>query len=324
MLSRPPKVSVDMVTYNQVQFVAQAVESVLMQRVSFSYELVIADDCSTDGTATILRDYAERFPDRVRLIVREKNLGAGPNAVDLLKRLAGDYIAYLEGDDYWSDPDKLQRQVDYLDAHDGCALVHHRVARIAWPSGEVIDEWPPPRHRRERMEPQDLVTTNYIQSCSMMFRRTWLPPLDDEFQRLQVGDWPLCVLLSERGWLGYIDRTMAHYRMHPASGWNSRPPAHKLAALQGMAEYLAQRVGETSRERWHEMILALLVVDVVLALRTLNLGGAARSMTRLMKRSAAFGKVSWIFTGLWRFYRPILALSFDDLSPRLRALERAR
>src|SRR5687767_5513291 len=98
-MSSPPKVSVDMITYNHAPYIAQALDSVLMQKVSFDYEIVIGDDCSTDGTTEILRDYQRRYPDRFKPVLREKNIGASKNATDVLRRLTGEYVACLEGDD---------------------------------------------------------------------------------------------------------------------------------------------------------------------------------------------------------------------------------
>ena len=113
------KVSVAMITYNHERFIAQAIESVLMQQTDFAVELVIGEDCSTDGTREIVRAYGERYPERVHPLLHEHNLGlkGHNNFVATLKACRGQYIALLEGDDYWTDPHKLQKQVDFLDGH---------------------------------------------------------------------------------------------------------------------------------------------------------------------------------------------------------------
>lgn len=111
------KISVVMITYNQEKYVRQAVESVLSQKVSFNIEILIADDASIDGTQNILREYKKKYPSRIRLILRKKNLGPTGNAYQLFEAARGEYIAGLEGDDYWIWDDFLQTQADYLDAH---------------------------------------------------------------------------------------------------------------------------------------------------------------------------------------------------------------
>ena len=97
------KVSVAMITYNHERFIAQAIESVLMQQTDFAVELVIGEDCSTDKTRAIVCAYGERYPERIRLLLPERNQGMIPNFVATMNACQGQYIALLEGDDYWTD-----------------------------------------------------------------------------------------------------------------------------------------------------------------------------------------------------------------------------
>ncbi|XME01492.1 glycosyltransferase family 2 protein [Lachnospiraceae bacterium C1.1] len=113
-----PKLSVVLIAYNHEPFIRKALDGILMQKVDFPYEIVVGEDCSTDHTRDILREYAEKFPGRFRLLFREKNLGRPTLNVYLTSmECQGKYIAYLEGDDYWTDENKLQKQVDFLDSH---------------------------------------------------------------------------------------------------------------------------------------------------------------------------------------------------------------
>jgi len=124
-MCKKPKVSVFMTTYNHERFIAQAIESVLEQKTKFDLELVIGEDCSTDGTRKIVAEYARRYPQRIKAMFRETNLGMMANGIQTMKECSGEYIAMLEGDDYWIDPYKLQRQVDFLDAHPLYSLCCH-------------------------------------------------------------------------------------------------------------------------------------------------------------------------------------------------------
>ncbi len=110
-------VSVIMLTYNHENYVAQAIESVLAQKTSLRYELLIGDDASTDRTPEIVREYAERYPNIIRAVLREKNLGANRNSWEMTAMQRGRYSASLEGDDFWIDPCKMQKQFDFLEAH---------------------------------------------------------------------------------------------------------------------------------------------------------------------------------------------------------------
>ncbi len=111
------KVSVIIATYNQEKYIAHTLESVVNQETDFKYEVIVGEDCSTDGTAQIVKEYAEKYPELIIPIIREKNLGMSGNMFDLLSRIKGEYVAIIEGDDYWIDNRKLQKQVEFMDAH---------------------------------------------------------------------------------------------------------------------------------------------------------------------------------------------------------------
>src|SRR6185436_18390622 len=124
------KVSVLMIAYNIERFIGQAIDSVLMQRADFDYEIVIGEDCSTDGTRDIVRQYAAEHPSKIRPILRVNNLGMNANFVATLQECRGTYIALLDGDDYWTSPYKLQRQVDFLDNHPEYSISFHNVTIV--------------------------------------------------------------------------------------------------------------------------------------------------------------------------------------------------
>ncbi len=114
--------SVCLITYNHEKYIEQAIESILKQEVNFSWNLIIADDCSNDRTRAIIADYKSRYPDLIKLILQERNVGAAQNWIDLISSPSSKYIAYLEGDDYWIDNRKLQKQVDFLEKNHNFSL----------------------------------------------------------------------------------------------------------------------------------------------------------------------------------------------------------
>jgi glycosyltransferase involved in cell wall biosynthesis len=111
------KVSVVVATYNHEKYLRHTLDSILSQNVNFSFEVLIGEDCSKDKTAEIVREYADKYPEIFTAFIREKNMGMTGNSLDLIMRTWGEYIALLEGDDYWTDTDKLQKQADFLDSH---------------------------------------------------------------------------------------------------------------------------------------------------------------------------------------------------------------
>ena len=114
---RNPVVSICMITYNHEEFISEAIEGVLMQKTNFPLELIISEDCSTDKTREICIEYQQKYPEIIKLQLPEKNLGMIQNSLSTLKACRGKYIALCEGDDYWTDPDKLQKQVDFLEVN---------------------------------------------------------------------------------------------------------------------------------------------------------------------------------------------------------------
>ena len=128
--SRDPTVSIIVVTYNHVNLLQEAVESVLMQIVDFPCEILIGDDASTDGTSDLVREYALKYPKIIIPFIRNENFGAAKNSYMLLQQARGEYIALLEGDDYWTDPCKLQKQIEFLSAHPEYIGCTHRLKYV--------------------------------------------------------------------------------------------------------------------------------------------------------------------------------------------------
>ena len=121
-----PLVSVITITYNHEPYIAKTIEGVLMQQVNFPIEFIIAEDCSTDKTRNIVLDYANRYPEQIKVITSEGNVGAEANERRALLAARGKYIAFCEGDDYWTDPLKLQKQVDFLENNPEYSACFHR------------------------------------------------------------------------------------------------------------------------------------------------------------------------------------------------------
>ncbi len=207
------KVSVAIRTYNQERFIAQAINSVLMQKVNFDYETVVADDASTDSTSEILRSFQKEQRNGFRLLLREKNLGSRKNALDMLQSCQGEYIALLDGDDYWISPDKLQKQVDFLDRHPECAICFHGFTRLEYDRGRELNVSPP--GRKSIYDLEDLLELSFpFLTSLLMFRKELVGDLlaSSFYHDCMFLDWILGILATRRGGLGYIDEVMGVYR----------------------------------------------------------------------------------------------------------------
>jgi glycosyltransferase involved in cell wall biosynthesis len=206
------KLSVMLITYNHERFIARTIESVLAQRVNFEYEIVIGEDCSTDGTRAVIMDFYRRYPGRIFPLLRDQNIGGPRNMEATLAACRGQYLALIEGDDYWTCDDKLQRQVDFLDAHRDCAICCHRV--------EILDEIGIgragvfPSHAAGSYTIEDLLRENFVFTCATVFRHDLFSPLPGCFLEMKVGDWPRAVLVARHGKIELLDEVMAIYRVH--------------------------------------------------------------------------------------------------------------
>ena len=214
-----PKVSVLMITYNQEKYIAQAVQSALDQTTDFDYEIVIGEDCSTDRTREILQDFERQSPNVIRLLQHETNLGGTANFHATWANCRGEYVAILEGDDYWTDFSKLQLQADALDQHPDWSSCFHR-ARIVYESGNAPVLFPDDDYTRN-CSFSDLLDHNFIATATVMFRQGLYDSFPDVFLQLPHQDWPLHLLNAEHGMIGYLDRTMAVFRKHTAGQWSA-------------------------------------------------------------------------------------------------------
>jgi len=223
------KVSVCIITYNHERFIEQAINSVLMQRTNFDYEIVIGEDCSTDNTGLICKKYAELYPDKIRLLQNDKNLGMIENFKRTLYACKGEYVALLEGDDYWTDELKLQKQVDFLESNRDYAVVFHNAEILIEKTGEKYigysDEATKPfmiKTPNPTTTLQEIAAGNYIYTATSLFRNNLYNKLPTWFSsELPAADWPLHVINAHYGKIFFMDEVMAVYRIHNLGVWSS-------------------------------------------------------------------------------------------------------
>lgn len=209
---QPPLLSVCLITYNQVDYIRQAIESVLMQKVSFTWELIIADDYSTDGTREILLEYKNKYPEFIRLILQPSNVGAYRNWMDLLHAPQSKYVAYFEGDDYWTDSNKLQKQISFMESNASYVLCFHPVVLQDENDTIKVDNMTKVPINYEEIESL-AIHGNYIHTPSIVFRNGLLS-FPDDMAKSPIGDYYLYMLLAKHGKIKCLPDTMAVYRVH--------------------------------------------------------------------------------------------------------------
>lgn len=205
-------VSVNMITFKHELYITQAIEGVLMQQTNFDFELIIADDCSPDRTPDIINDIIKNHPqgNRIKYFRHNENIGMQENGIFAFNQCLGKYIALCEGDDYWTDPLKLQKQVDFLEANPDYVLCFHPI-KILRPDGTIGDDFitkVPENH--ETIETLARLG-NYIHTPSVVFRNV-TRSLPFEFRLSPIGDYFLYIILAGYGKLKYLEDKMAVYR----------------------------------------------------------------------------------------------------------------
>ena len=216
------KVSICTATYNQEKFIAQAIDSVINQKVNFDYELIIGEDFSTDGTRQIVLEYQKKFLDKIKLILNKENIGSKNNFNNVYNQCEGEYIAWLDGDDYWTDMNKLQIQADYLDNNPDCSLCFHDINFFYENGDNPSYLFPFPPLNKDKLTTEDLLQRNFIGSCSVMYRAGCVKKLPDWVFAPIASDWPINIAYSLKGKLGYIRETMSAYRIHSLNEHSSK------------------------------------------------------------------------------------------------------
>lgn len=204
-------VDVLMMTYNHEKFIAQAIEGVLMQQTNFAVRLLIGEDFSSDSTLEICKKYQAKHPDKIQLISRPHNVGPCKNFIELYNLCTAPYIALCEGDDYWTNPTKLQRQVDVLEQEQDCVICFHS-AQVLSQDGVFTVSNP---KQEKYTDIHNLINGWYINTATYVFRNNRKISFPEMFFKVKATDLLFHILIAENGGkIYFIDEPMAVYRRH--------------------------------------------------------------------------------------------------------------
>lgn len=218
-----PLVSVHLLTYNHAKFIRQSIESVVAQKTTFPFEIVIGDDCSTDGTSAIVDEYAARFPSLIKVVRGEKNGGPQPNSIRILENCRGKYMAALEGDDYWTDPFKLQKQADFMEANPGFAICFTNT-RVEFFDGNEDSYILNKDLVKDVFELNDLIGEKeiwFMGTATLFYTMKSIFPVQPWFYKTKSGDIPMIMLAARYGKIKFLPDVTAAYRRHSAGASNT-------------------------------------------------------------------------------------------------------
>ncbi len=223
-----PMVSICCITYNHKNFIVDAIESFLMQKTNFPIEILIHDDASDDGTANIVREYENNHSNLIRAVYQTENqYSKGKKVTHNLYNIArGKYIAFCEGDDYWTDPLKLQKQIDFLEAHPTCSICFHKVLRMH--EGHKNESYYVPDILGDKIfTKDDIYSRHFIQTCSVVIRNMVTEEYINFAVGMPLGDYALLCYYAQLGDIGFLDDVMATYRIHQGGVWTMRSYAER-------------------------------------------------------------------------------------------------
>lgn len=237
-------VSVICLTYNHESYIRQCLDGFVMQKTDFAFEAIVHDDASTDHTAEIIREYEEKYPNIIKPIYQDENQFSKNSPfleTYVLPKLKGKYIALCEGDDYWTDPLKLQKQVDYMEEHEDCVMC---VNATDWERDGKIYHWGGQQYHSDDCDltTEDVISQWTYNTASFIFRRELLDLREqcDWWKHADVVDFPLCIAGSLFGHLHYFSDVMNVYRNAHLGSWTvtigHRNKEHELAEIRWMSE----------------------------------------------------------------------------------------
>ena len=246
--SLTPVVSVAITTYNLAKWLPRALDSVLKQRTTFPIEIVIGDDCSQDATVSVAHSYRKRHPDLIRVLERSKNVGIQRNTYETIEQCRGKFIAWLDADDYWTDPEKLAIQVETLELDPTVNVCGHFTREVTI-DGQVrrdrVTSIPPGRYGME-----EILRHNLMATPSAMFRSGIHRQLPAWYFDLQsLSDWPIWVLAALSGDIVLLDRVMADFMLTPGGSYMTKDAHFRYKMVADFYE----QVESILPSKWHRL-----------------------------------------------------------------------
>jgi len=238
-----PRASVFVLTHDHVDWIGQALDSALAQETPFEFELLVADDFSTDGTREKVLEYAARYPERIRTFLPDRNLGIEGIWLQAARACRGEYVAILEGDDYWTSPHKLAMGVAALDANPDWSTCFHR-ATLFFDNGSQPSRPATPAFSKAEFGLDDILRACFIPFLTVVFRRDVLATVPDWIFGYRWFDWLFHIRCAQSGAIGFLEEDMAAYRVHAGGNWSARSRLTQLEEDLAVYARLAVKIPE--------------------------------------------------------------------------------
>jgi glycosyltransferase involved in cell wall biosynthesis len=313
-----PKVSVSVITYNHAGYIRSCLDSVLSQETDFVFEVIVGDDCSTDGTTEVIKEYGEKYQHILYPVFHRENVGGKMNFIDVYAKCCGEYVAYIDGDDIML-PGKLQRQADFLDRHPECAIVCHNLRIFSDETGETL-YYANDRYKKTVSTIDDLIMHGtFFGHSSKMHRISSLPIDDIDRKELYAGDWLLHILSARSGKIGYIDEVLGEWRKQ-ANSMSHNNSRNKLLVLDDM-QFTIQKTASFASNK-HVLRYAHTRLYCIYAFTHLRQGNMKKCFSYVLK-IAKNRTLAPVFYDLL-YYRSHLIFALDVMQRLMRKFRRAK
>jgi len=300
-----PIVSIWLTTYNHEAFIAQCIDSILMQKTTFAYEIVIGEDCSTDSTRAIVKEYKSKYPDKIHLLLPEKNLGMIAMFKASYEQCRGRYIAWMDGDDYWTDPLKLQKQVDFLEARPDYVLFFHKVDHLDGKGNLNSGYSPPSLNADNSLETKHFLKGyNPVASSSVLHRNVIVGELPEWLLDLVFLDYGLYLLLLRFGKFKYSEEIMAVYRVHQGGAYSGKEADDNMADMIRFAHQIKLHYPELKAKDVDAMIGYQHYKQLLHSLKKGTMSEISGDFSRMITLSPEL---------VLKYFKPLSAVAFNRL-----------
>jgi len=252
-------VTIVCIAYNQEKYISETIESFLMQKTNFNYEILIQDDASKDKTPEIIKKYEMQYPDIIRPVYQKENqYSKGIQVLDFYQDIAkGKYIAVCEGDDYWTDPNKLQRQVDYMEKNQDCSACVHAAIKVDARTNKKVGEVRPSEKSRDYTTEEIIMGGGGLFATNSILYNRKFSKRPDFYLNCYIGDFPLIIHFSICGRIHYMEAYMSAYRINVENSWSaiiSKSCSDTRRMHTDRIEHMLKEVDDYTNKKYTEVI----------------------------------------------------------------------
>ena len=285
-----PLVSVLLITYNHAAYIRQALDGIVMQKGPFELEVIVGNDCSIDNTSDIIAEYDAQYPGLFRLMPQEKNLGGRRNMDRCEVAARGKYVAMIEGDDYWINPQKLAWQVEFLEMHPDFSFCFHN-AQVIYEDNSGREAHLMITDHKQEYTLDDITRAWNIATASVVYRNGLMPPMPDWVYESAASDLPMFTFLAQAGRVGCLHEVMSVYRINAGGVSRAGQQEKYMWGILRMHENVDRHLDF----HYHRNLSGLMIEDnLILSNLTFNAGERAKArryLLRAMRLQLAGGKM---------------------------------